>query len=434
MVSDISWEAGLLEKGTAHDSQIIVGNIGLGMYRLRLNEGRKGDSHKWQISSMVINLKRWDIRTEKLSLHNILCLTQNNAFVFVSILTLIIMLLVGCAVAPVENETQLVWPAPPLSPRIQFVRSVVGEEDLKKDTTFSQQVMDFLTGVKPPPKRIVEPMGVAVSDDGQQLYVANSRGYVFAFDFENDVFKKIAPLDRPIGLVLDGEGFLHVVEQGKRQITVFDPTGVKIRSYTHPDIERPTGIAIDRTRSRVYVADTGGGKEEDGTTTGHSVKVFSLDGELVETIGRGKGQEPGQMLFPTYLALDSKGNLYVTDTLNARVQVFDPEGDYIKSIGQRGSAWGMFDKPKGVALDSFGNVYVVDSGWSNVQIFNQKGQVLLFFGGRGPLPGMLKNPTSIAIDAENRIYVADFINHRVNIYQLVNTTAADSKIQQRNVN
>ncbi len=108
------------------------------------------------------------------------------------------------------------------------------------------------------------------------------------------------------------------------------------------------------------------------------------------------------------------------------MQVFDPDGNYLKKFGERGNAWGMFDKPKGVALDSFGNVYVVDSGWSNVQIFNQKGQVLMFFGGRGPLPGMLKNPTAVAIDADDRIYVADFINHRVNVYQLVNTTAEDS--------
>src|SRR5574341_794774 len=86
----------------------------------------------------------------------------------------------------------------------------------------------------------------------------------------------------------------------------------------------------------------------------------------------------------------------------------------------------MFDKPKGVALDTFGNVYVADSGWSNVQIFNPKGRVLLFFGGRGPIPGMLKNPTAIATDRNNQIYVADYLNHRVEVYRLVNTKPEDS--------
>ncbi len=151
-----------------------------------------------------------------------------------------------------------------------------------------------------------------------------------------------------------------------------------------------------------------------------------MEGALIAKIGEDKGEKPGQFLFPTYLALDSKGNLYVTDTLNSRVQMFDAEGKYVKSFGQRGNAWGMFDKPKGVAIDSFGNVYVADSGWSNVQIFNQSQQVLLFFGGRGPIPGMLMNPTAMSIDKQNHIYVADYLNHRVEEYQLVNTKAADS--------
>ena len=116
----------------------------------------------------------------------------------------------------------------------------------------------------------------------------------------------------------------------------------------------------------------------------------------------------------------------MTDTLNARVQKFDAEGKFVKRFGERGNSWGMFDKPKGVASDSFGNLYVVDSGWSNIQMFNQKGQVLMFFGGRGPIPGMLQNPAPIAIDANNRIYVGDYLNHRVEVYDLVNTKADDS--------
>ena len=116
------------------------------------------------------------------------------------------------------------------------------------------------------------------------------------------------------------------------------------------------------------------------------------------------------------------------NTLNARIDVFDSEGKYLKRIGERGNSYGMFDKPKGVALDTFDNVYVVDSGWSNVQIFNQNGEVLLFFAGRGSNPGLLANPTGIAIDKQNRIYVADFLNYRVAVYQLVNVTADGSRI------
>jgi DNA-binding beta-propeller fold protein YncE len=347
---------------------------------------------------------------------------RQHAIRFLSGVVTATLLLVGCATTPKQEQKRLVWPAPPLTTRIEFVRSIASEEDVGRDTTFSQQLLNFLGGVTPPAKHIVEPMGLAVSDDGQRLYVSNySRLAVFAFDFPQKTFTPIEPLAHPAGLALDAQEHLYVVEQAKKQITVFNRQGEKVRSITHPSIVRPTGIAIDRARGRIYLADTAQAK-----STEHTIKIFNMEGELIGTIGNGKGGQTGQFMFPTYLAVDPQGSLYVADTLNARVQVFDADGNYLKTIGQRGNAWGMFERPKGVALDSFENVYVVDSAWSNIQIFNQKGQVLLFFGGRGPIPGMLKNPTSIAIDRNNRIYVADFINHRVNVYQLVNTSANDS--------
>jgi len=338
------------------------------------------------------------------------------------------MLLGGCATAPKQEEVRLVWPAPPLKPRIEFVRSVVSGENLDRDTTFSERLVAFLAGDKPAPNRVVEPMGVAVSDDGQRLYVSDyAQLAVFIFDFGQKTFTKLGekePLGQPAGLALDSQERLYVVEQYKKGISVFDRQGKKLAFFTDPSLERPTGIAIDHPRGRIYVADTGHTK-----STQHTVKVFSMSGELIGTIGGERGEAPGHFLFPTYVAVDGNGNVYVTDTLNSRVQMFDAEGKYVKRFGQRGNAWGMFDKPKGVAIDSFGNVYVADSGWSNVQIFNQKGQVLLFFGGRGPIPGMLKNPTAIAIDKNNQIYVADFLNHRVEVYRLVNTTAEDSFLE-----
>lgn len=338
----------------------------------------------------------------------------------------LLILLTACAGAPQSSEpVRLVWPSPPLEARIAFVRSIVSDEDLGRDTTFTQRLANFLGGEKPARNRIVEPMGLAVSDDGQRLYVSDfAHLAVFVFDFSAKTFSKIGEeekLARPIGLALDAQERLYVVEQEKKGISVFNRRGERVQFITAPDIERPTGIAIDRERGKIYLADTGHTKSEM-----HTVKIFNPRGGRIGTLGRGKGEEPGRFLFPTYLALDPQGNLYVSDTLNARVQMFDPQGNYLKSFGQRGNSWGMFDKPKGVALDTHGNIYVADSGWSNVQIFNQKGQVLLFFGGRGPIPGMLKNPTAIAIDKNNRIYVADYLNHRVEVYQLVNTTAADS--------
>jgi DNA-binding beta-propeller fold protein YncE len=301
----------------------------------------------------------------------------------------------------------------------------VSDTNLGRDTTFTEQLVNFLAGGTRPVNRVVEPMGIAVSDDGQRLYVSDfGQLEVFIFDFGTKKFRKIGTeqkLGRPVGIALDSDERLYVVEQEKKGVSVFGRDGKHIRFITHPSVERPAGIAIDRGRGRIYVADTAHSRSVE-----HTVKIFDMSGQLVGRLGHDRGEAPGQFLFPTYVTVDQAGNVYVTDTLNSRVQMFSPDGRYVKSFGQRGNAWGMFDKPKGVALDSFGNVYVADSGWSNVQIFNPTGQILLFFGGRGPIPGMLKNPTAIAIDAQNQIYVADYLNHRIEQYRLVNTTAQDS--------
>jgi DNA-binding beta-propeller fold protein YncE len=339
----------------------------------------------------------------------------------------LIALLVGCAIAPPAAEVRPVWPAPPLPARIEFLRTIASEEDVNRDTTFSETLVEFFSGKKPPSNHLAEPMGIAVSDDGNRVYVADyGQLDVFVFDFEKKSVTRVGqgtPLGRPIGLALDNDENLYVVEQEKKGISVFDRSGKLVRFITDASIEKPDGVAIDRARGKLYLADASHSK-----STEHTVKIFDLQGKLLGALGKGKGSKPGEFLFPTYVTVDPLGSVYVTDTLNSRVQVFDTDGNYVRSFGQRGNSWGMFDKPKGVALDNFGNLYVVDSGWSNVQIFNQKGAVLLFFGGNGRNPGLLWAPTAIAIDKRNRIFVADNLNHRVEMYQLINTTASDSDL------
>jgi sugar lactone lactonase YvrE len=340
----------------------------------------------------------------------------------------LIALAAGCAAQKPVEAPRPAWPPPPEKARIEFVRTVSSEDDVMHDTTFTQKVADFLAGTTPTAAQIVEPNGIAVSDDGSVLYVSDrAQGAVFVFDFGKKHFLKLgaekgeAGLDWPMGVALDGEQNIYVVEQGKKAITVFDPSGKRIRSFTDSSLERPCGIAIDRERRRLYVADSSHTLSKEQT-----VKIFSFDGKLIGKLGGQKGDGPGYFNVPTYVWVDNDGDVYVTDTMNCRVQAFSPDGKYLRSYGERGDAYGQFSRPKGVAVDTFHNVYVVDSGWSNVQIFNPQGQVLLFFGGRGPLPGMLKNATAVAIDKSNHIYVGDYLNHRVEEYQLVNTSAADS--------
>jgi len=337
--------------------------------------------------------------------------------------------MLGCATSgppmPDPPPTALQWPEPPLEARIQFVQTFATEKHLGRERTRGEQFRQLLTGERPPSSHIYQPMDVAVSDDGQRIYVSDfGQLDVFVFDMDSQSVEQIGrdrPFAGPFGLAIDGDGYVYVSEQSARRVVVLDHDHRPVRVIAHPSLVRPADIAIDRERGLLYVADPA-----HKVTEQHTVKVFTLEGEYVGEIGSGKGQCEGCLFFPTYVEVDPAGDVYVTSTLNARVDVFAPSGEYLRTIGQRGNAFGMFDKPKGIALDSFGNTYIVDSGWSTVQIFNDQGEVLLYFGGRGVFPGLLRNPTGIAIGRDNRIYIADYLNYRVNVYELVNTTAEDS--------
>ena len=329
----------------------------------------------------------------------------------------------GCAFRN-KQFTELLWPAPPLTPRIKFVGILRNQDDLGKGA--AELFAEALVGKKTP-ESLVQPMGVAVSRGGTRLYVTDyAKPAVLVFNFETHRMSPFGvagtSFETPLGIAVDDLDNVYIVEAVPKRIGVYDPNGNLLRTITHESLERPTGVAVDSVRQRVYVADSAS-----RLSPNHMVRVFGTDGSYINSFG-GVGNEEGKFSFPSYLALDHDGNLYVTDTLNGRVQKFDPDGRYLMSFGQYGDGFGMFNKPKGVVLDSFGNLYAADAAWSNVQIFNQKGEVLLFFGGRGRFPGLLFNPTGIAMDKDNRIFVSDAFNSRIGIYQLINTTAADSVV------
>jgi DNA-binding beta-propeller fold protein YncE len=177
---------------------------------------------------------------------------------------------------------------------------------------------------------------------------------------------------------------------------------------TSGDLEAPGGIAIDDAAKKIYVTDS----------KKHRIAVFSLtDSRLTRTIG-GRGiAEEGKFNFPTNLAVDTKGNLYVADTGNFRVQVFDRDGRFVRSIGKLGSLPGFFARPKGVAVDSENHLYVVDAAFQNVQVFDADGRLLLFFGAGGWGPGLFTLPAGIAIDGKDRIYVVDQWPGNVQMFQ-----------------
>jgi DNA-binding beta-propeller fold protein YncE len=334
---------------------------------------------------------------------------------------------VACTTGGTEAlPVMLRWPDGPDPARIEFVSVISSSRDITGPPSFGEYVARFIgldagAGVK----RIVHPADVEVTPDGGTVYVSDfAQGIVHIFDLANGearYFGESEPFARPVGMALDSSGNLYVAEQDLQQVRVLSPSGETLRFYRSDKLVRPVDIALDETRGRLYVADASHQNSKE-----HYVRIFDLEGSYVGEVGEGRGTGEGRLLFPTYLAVADDGTLYVSDTMNSRVSVFDSEGHFLRTVGARGDGFGLFDKPKGVALDSFGNLYVVDSSWSNVQIFGPKGDVLLYFGGRGGYPGLLRNPSAIAIaPGTNKIFVGDYLNRRLIVYQLVNTEPGD---------
>ncbi|HET9579698.1 MAG TPA: SMP-30/gluconolactonase/LRE family protein, partial [Usitatibacter sp.] len=140
----------------------------------------------------------------------------------------------GCATAPApQKETRMVWPPAPQEPRIKFVRTISSERDLTTDTTFTDNLAAFLTGEKMPSGRIAEPAGLAVSDDGQRLYVSDMmQQAVFRFDFTAKKFTKFGDVGVPSGIALDARENLYVVDTARKAISIFGRDGKQVKEFS----------------------------------------------------------------------------------------------------------------------------------------------------------------------------------------------------------
>ncbi|HJX39083.1 MAG TPA: PQQ-binding-like beta-propeller repeat protein, partial [Anaerolineae bacterium] len=121
----------------------------------------------------------------------------------------------------------------------------------------------------------------------------------------------------------------------------------------------------------------------------------------------------GQFSSPRGLALDEQGNLYVADTGNQRIQVFDPRGVYLMSIADS-----RFEGPRYVEVDDLGRIYVSDAS-DRVHLFDARGEPLQSFGQPGSLPSQFSQIADLVVDAAGELYVVDSGNARVQKFSLL---------------
>ena len=264
----------------------------------------------------------------------------------------------------------------------------------------------------------------------------------------------------------DADDHLYLADLTDR-IQVFDRDGQYLRGWRTPDfnVDGPSGLTVDR-HGRLLVADT----------HFYRVLVYSPEGELLFQIGDGvQGTTPGRFGYPTDVVIDRAGNFYVAEYgENDRIQVFSPEGKWLRQWGGHGYEPGEFLQPRALAIDEQDRIYVADSCNHRIQVFDTQGKLLQSLGhagrwagrdvailttwrsgptiastsastattgsrssrstasrsgiwgtpGRGP--GQLYNPWALAVDREGAVSVIDSNNHRVQRF-LVGISRGDTR-------
>ncbi|MEW6215347.1 MAG: 6-bladed beta-propeller [Nitrospirota bacterium] len=330
----------------------------------------------------------------------------------------IIIAVVGCAGTEFEirnsefgiRNSDLVWPPPPQTPRIQYLGSISGPSDIGVKKSWFKRTIDSIFGKEGIEEMILRPYGVFADSD--RIYVTDPGTHLLhVFDMKERRYLQIKKvkgeeLISPIGVAVDRNGEIYLSDSVLKRVLVFDKEGKYLREIGTPELFiRPAGIAIDE--DRIYTIDT----------HGHRVLVFAKkDGTFLFSFGK-NGTEKGDFNYPTNIFIGRDRLLYITDSLNFRVQIFNRDGNFLSAFGKHGDGSGDFSKPKGIAADSEGHIYVADAHFDNVQIFDRDGRLLLGFGNTGRGKGEMILPAGVFIDEKDRVYVADSYNNRIQIFQ-----------------
>jgi len=314
-------------------------------------------------------------------------------------------LFMGCRSVEVDQHVSepVFFPPPPEAPRLQFLTSFSGPEDLGAQATGGFE--RFVLGVPEVMEGIAAPYGMALFEG--RLYVCDvGAKMVVVFDLRNRTFGYLTRdrrLMKPVNIFIDDDGWKYVADSTAGLVFVFDHNDNLISLLGQQLKISPIDVVV--RGERCYVTDYAGNQVVVfNKVTGEEIIRFGHRRRGVLQVQPESELPPGEFSLISDLALDQHGNIYVTDKAGARITQFNPSGIFKRTIGRPGDNINEFVRPKGIAIDRENRIWVVDAATEVAKIYNEQEQLLLLFGLPGNKPGMMNLPAKIIVDYDNVEY------------------------------
>ncbi len=306
---------------------------------------------------------------------------------------------------------EYVWPPPPDEGRIRLAEILRGRSDVEASSKLKKALVG--AGPQSPYDWLSKPFAVAYDPEGRLVVSDPTLGALLRFDREGrrfDVFgtRGALTLKTPLGLDVAAGGTIYVADPALALVVSYTSEGKLASVFGRGELSNPTDAHLSPGGSRLYVADS----------KGQRILIFdAASTDLLKFFGE-RGEGEGQFNYPTSLAFGPEGNLFVVDQLNARVQIFTPDGEFYDQFGALGTSYGNFVRPKDVTVDAFGFIYVSDGGLNNLQLFDLDLQLLTFIGSGGVGPGQFMIASGVAVHGDE-LAVVDQLNRRVQIFRFL---------------
>lgn len=262
-------------------------------------------------------------------------------------------------------------------------------------------------------------------------------------------------LSHPTGIALDPQGNLFIADTGNDRVVKCDGEGEFIEEmggfgWEEGQFNRPTYVAADHGLN-LYVTDTQNKRvqrldrdlnfisiirveptddfsgfgllEGIAVTSGGELLLCDIEDDHVikldnfyaysRTLG-GFGYGQGSLRDPLGIFVDRKEKVYVADSQNDRVAIFDLFGNYLKSLGE-----GVLRKPGGVAVGEDDLVYVANTDKNSIAIFDSEGNLVLEYGTWGSGMGNFSKPTDLKLGRDDKLFVVDSGNSRICVFEIL---------------